>query len=182
MTTLPASRNQYPDSMSQLSLDHSERFCVFRSGGIWFGIPALAVRSVSPRPEITPAPHSDPMLKGLCQIQNEFIAVVSLQALTQIQYETLPDAEQQLLTIIGPQGPWGLLIDEAVSLAVLETSISTFSNHQDNWSKVTLGSATFQSQVLQILDPTAIYFYASNLLDMYWQSAGQPEFQLTSNL
>ena len=182
MTMQQVSENQDATSKSQLALDNSERFCVFRSGGIWFGIPALAVRSVAPRPEITPAPHSDPMLKGLCHIQNEFIAVVSLQALTQIQYETLPDAEQQLLTILGPQGPWGLLIDEAVSLAVLETSISTFSNHQDKWSKVTVGSATFQNQVLQILDPTAIYTYASDLLDMYWQSASQPGFQITCNL
>ena len=177
-----ANNTQNATSMNQLALDNSERYCVFQSGGSWFGIPALAVRSVVPRPEITPAPHSDPMLKGLCHIQNEFIAVVSLQALTRIQYETSPDAEQQLLTILGPQGPWGLLIDEAVSLAVLETSISTFSNHQDQWSKVTLGSATFQNQVLQILDPTEIYSYASNLLDMYWRSTGQPELELTCNL
>ena len=157
---------------NQLALDNSERFCVFQSGGSWFGIPALAVKSVVPRPVITSTPHSDPILKGLCHIQNEFLPVVSLQALTQIQYETSPDAEQQLLIILGPQGPWGLLIDQAVSLAVLETSISTFSNQQDQWSKATLGSATYQNQVLQILDPAAIYEYASNLLNMFWQSAG----------
>ena len=178
MTMSQSTVNQFGNSMNQLDLDNSERYCVFQSGGSWFGIPALAVRSVVPRPEITPTPHSDPMLKGLCHIQNEFIAVISLQALTQIQYETLPDAEQQLLTILGPQGPWGLLIDQAVSLALLETSISTFSNQQDKWSKVTLGSATYDNQVLQILDPAAIYSYASNLLDMYWQNAGQPEHQL----
>lgn len=168
--------------MNQTALDNSERYCVFRSGDSWLGIPALAVRNVVPRPEITPTPHSDPMLKGICHIQNEFMAVVSLQALTQIQYDTLPNAEQQLLTILGPQGPWGLLIDEAISLAVLETSISSFSNQQDQWSKVTVGSATYRNQVLQILDPNAIYSYAANLLDKYWQSAGQDEFQLTCNL
>ena len=160
---------------NQLALDNSKRYCVFQSGGSWFGIPALAVKSVVPRPDITPTPHSDPILKGLCHLQNEFFPVVSLQALTEIQYETSPDAEQQLLIILGPQGPWGLLIDKAVSLADLETSISTFSNQQDTWSKVTLGSATFQNRVLQILDPTAIYQYASNLLDMFWQSAGHSE-------
>lgn len=181
-TMSQANRNRNGTSMSQLTLDNSERYCVFQSGGSWFGIPALAVRRIVPRPEITPSPHSDPILKGICHIQNEFIAVVSLQALTQIQYETSPDTEQQLLTILGPRGPWGLLIDEAVSLAVLETSISTFSSHQDQWSKVTLGSATFQNQVLRILDPNAIYSYAAKLLDMYWQTAGQPNFQLTCNL
>jgi len=173
--------NGNPSNMNQLALDNSERYCVFQSGGSWFGIPALAVKSVVPRPAITPTPHSDPILKGLCHLQNEFFPVVSLQALTQIQYETSPDAEQQLLIILGPQGPWGLLIDQAMSLAVLETSISTFSNHQDQWSKVTLGSATYQNQVLQILDPTAIYEYASNLLNMFWQSAGTTENQLPCN-
>ena len=39
----------------------------------------------------------------------------------------------------------------------------------------------FENQVLQIIDPTAIYAYASNLLDMYWQNAGQPQHQLTCN-
>jgi chemotaxis signal transduction protein len=168
-------------SNNQLALDNSERYCVFQSGGGWFGIPALAVKSVVPLPELTPIPQSDPILKGLCHHQNEFFPVVSLQALTQIQYETSPDSEQQLLIILGPQGPWGLLIDQAVSLADLEISISTFSNHHDQWSKVTLGSATFHNQVLQILDPTAIFEYALNLLSMYWQSAGTADHHLTSN-
>ena len=126
--------------------------------------------------------HRTAILKGIAHIQNEFIPVVSLQALTQIQYETSPDAEQQLLIILGPQGPWGLLIDQAVTLAALETSISTFSDHQDKWSKVTLGSATYQNQFVQIVDPMAIYSYAANLLDMYWQSANQTKPQLTCNL
>lgn len=177
----PASESQTGTTINQLALDNSERFCVFQCGDSWFGIPALAVRSVVPRPNITPTPHSDPILTGLAHIQNEFIPVVSLQALTQIQYETSPGAEQQLLIILGPQGSWGLLIDQAVSLAALETSISTISNHNDQWSKVTLGSATYQNQFLQIVDPTAIYSYTANLLNMYWQSAGQTTPHLTCN-
>lgn len=157
--------------MKQTDLSDSERYFVFKSGERWYGMPALAVRSVAPRPDITQTPYSDPILKGLCHVQNEFLPVVSLQALTQIQYETSQGSEQQLLVVFGPQGAWGLLIDEAVAIAPLETSISTFSNRLDRWSKVTLGSASFRSQVLQVLDPNAIYQYASNLLDMYWQNA-----------
>ncbi len=167
--------------MKQLVLDNSERHCVFRSGEGWYGIPALAVRSIVPRPVITPIPQSDPILKGLCHLQNEFFPVVSLQAITRIQYETSPDAEQQLMIVHGPHGPWGLLIDQAVGLAALEASISAISNRQDPWSKVTLGSASFQNQVLQILDPSALYHYTSNLLGMFWQTTGNPEPQLTCN-
>jgi purine-binding chemotaxis protein CheW len=167
--------------MNQLALDNSERYCVFQSGGCWFGIPAISVRCVVPRPAVTRTPHSDPILQGICHIQNEFVPVVSLQALTQIQYETSPGAEQQLLILLGAQGPWGLLIDQAVALAALETSISTFSELQNSWSKVTVGSASFQNQVLQILDPHSMYQYASKLLDLFWQSDEMPDYQLTCN-
>lgn len=167
--------------MNQLALDNSERYCVFQSGGCWFGIPALATRCIVPRPAVNRTPHCDPILQGICHIQNEFVPVVSLQALTQVQYETCPGAEQQLLILNGPQGPWGLLIDQAVALAALETSISTFSERQNNWSKVTVGSASFQNQVLQILDPQAMYQYASKLLDLFWQSDELRENQLAFN-
>ena len=167
--------------MNQLALDNSERHCVFRSGDGWYGISALAVRSIVPRPNLTRTPHSDPILKGLCHLQNEFFPVIGLQALTQIQYETSPDAEQQLLIINGPQGPWGLLIDQAVALAALETSISTLSSRNDKWSKVTVGSASYQSQVLQVLDPIAMYDYASSLLEMFWQGAEQNKQELNLN-
>lgn len=167
--------------MNQLALDNSERYCVFQSGGSWFGIPAISVRCVVPRPAVTRTPHSDPILQGICHIQNEFVPVISLQSLTQIQYETSPDAEQQLLILVGAHGPWGLLIDQAVALAALETSISTYSDLQNSWSKVTIGSASFQNQVLQVLDPHSMYQYASKLLDLFWQSDEMPEYQLTCN-
>jgi purine-binding chemotaxis protein CheW len=158
--------------MNQLVLDNSERYCVFRSGERLYGISALSVRSIEPRPEITTAPQSDPILTGLCHLQNEFFPVVSLQALTQIQYETPDESEQQLLILHGPMGPWGMLIDQAIGLAALETSISAICHQQDTWSKVTLGSASFQNQVLQILDPAALFRYTSNLIEMFWNSPG----------
>ena len=69
----------------------------------------------------------------------------------------------------------------AVALAALETSISTYSDLQNSWSKVTVGSASFQNQVLQVLDPHSMYQYASKLLDLFWQSDELPEYQLTCN-
>ena len=85
-----------------------------------------------------------------------------------VEYESTQDSEKQMIVMIGSQGPWGLLIDRAVGLVPLETSISTFSECDDHWSKVVIGSATYSSHVLEVLDATAVYQYASNLLNSYW--------------
>jgi len=166
--------------MSNGILNENGRHCVFRSGENWFGIPAEAIRGIVPRPEIAPLPHADASLKGVCHIQNEFMPVVSLRALSGIQYEN-SDAEQQLAILLNPQGPWGLLIDAADALAELEISISKFSDESDPWSRVIVGSASWNCQVLQILDSEAIHQYASRLLEMYWQPADQTQPQLTCN-
>ena len=165
--------------MSQLSLDQTERYCVFRCDDRWYAIQALAVRSIVPRPELTPAPQSDPILKGICHTQNEFLPVISLRALTQIQYETAAGSEQQLLILSGPQGPWGLLIDQADSLATLEIAISNYANSADRWAQATLGSASYRNQVLEVLDPVAVYEYAAGLIDGYWLHGGQHELRFS---
>ncbi len=157
------------------NFDYSERICVFRSGDGWFGFPSLSIRSVVPRPLIKRTPHSDPVLQGICHLQNEFIPVLSLRSLMSVQYETASNIERQLMIMLGPQGPWGLLIDQAVALVALETSVSSFSNRDDNWSKVIVGSASYLNHVLQVLDPTAIYLYASNLLESFWQDTATIE-------
>lgn len=163
------------------TIDEKGRCFVFRSGENWFGIDALAVRSIVPRPDIAALPHADASLKGVCHIQNEFLPVLSLRALSSIQYDTSAESEQQLAILLGPQGPWGLLIDEAATLAELEISISTWSSQTDPWSRSIVGSASWNSQVLQILDPVAVHQYASRLLEMFWQSGDQSQPQLTCN-
>ena len=72
--------------------------------------------------------------------------------------------------IVFDSGPLADAIRASLSVPLIDETL---------YSKVTLGSATYQNQVLQILDPTAIYEYASNLLNMFWQSAGTTEHQLT---
>lgn len=161
--------------MSNLDFENSERFCVFRSSDTWLGIPALAVRRVEPRPQLTPIPQSDPILLGLAHLQNEFVPVVSLRALTHVQYENSTQLEKQLLVLAGHHGAWGLLIDQVVTLAPLETSYSSFTTQEDRWSAVTVGSATYRDQVLQILEPLALYRYAAGLLEVFWQDGTQVE-------
>ena len=160
--------------MNQLTLDNSERYCVFQCADRWYGVPALAVRSIVPVPTITPAPYSDPILEGIVHLQNEFLPVVNLRALTEIQYETESESDQQLAVLIGPQGSWGLLIDRADSLASLEVSLSEVSNQQDRWAQAVFGSASYKNQILQILDPDALYQYAESLIGGFWQSNSSP--------
>lgn len=146
----------------------SERFCTFRSGESGYGIPALSVQSVTLSPPLTRVPHADPILRGICHVQNEFVPVFSLLALMQICHEQKHESEQQMLIVNGPAGNWGLLIDETLGLAELEISFSALSNQEDSWSKISIGSASFRNQVLQILDPLAIHQYAIHLLDAFW--------------
>lgn len=163
--------------MNHQTLDNTERYCVFSCGDRWYGIPALAVRRIVPCPELTTVPFCDPILQGISHTHNEFLPVVSLRALSEMQYESASEAEQQVLIMLGPDGPWGLLIDQAATLATLETSISNFSNHQDPWTKATLGSASYQNHVLQVLDPHSVYEYAVTLIDGFWSNSGSEQFQ-----
>ena len=119
------------------------------------------------------------MLCGIGYSQNEFIPIVSLRSLMQAQYETAADGGRQVMILLGAHGPWGLRIDRALALASLEISYSSYSSHDDNWSRVVVGSATYLKHIVQVLDPIAIYQYASRLLEMYWQDHGRGE--LTSN-
>jgi chemotaxis signal transduction protein len=106
------------------------------------------------------------------------VPVISLRALAQINYEQEPDSQNQLLTLPGPPGPWGVLIDQVVSLAPLEVSISSFSNANDQWSKVLSGSASYRNQVVQILDAKALYQYADSMLKRFWNNGVSTEAEL----
>ncbi len=164
-------------SMSRLNLDDAQRYCVFQSEESWFGIPCLSVRSIVPRPTVTRMPFSDPVLKGVSHIQNEFIPIVSLRSLLNVQYES-NESEQQLMIFCSTSSPWGLLIDRAVGLAELEPSYSAVSpKEEQQWSKVVVGSASWSNHVLQILDPDAILSYALKLMDSYWSDATRLEIE-----
>ena len=164
--------------MEQLDFDGSERYCIFQCHSQCYGISALDVQGVSPRPQIRSVPNSDPVLSGISHVHNNFLPVVSLRALAQISYEHDSESQQQLLTLPGPQGPWGILIDQVISLAPLEVSISNFSNANDQWSKVLAGSASYRNEVVQILDAKSLYQYASSMLGRFWQHSVSAEAPL----
>ncbi len=156
--------------------DNHQRFCVFQSSPNAFAIAATSVQSVITTPELTCVPHSDPILNGLCHLQNEFIPVFGLRALTQVQYEQNNQLENQMMVMVGSKGHWGLLIDQAIGLAHLEVSFQSFSDDQDAFSRVVLGTASYKSQVLQVLDPDALYEYTYHLFSRFWQQDLTPIF------
>ena len=163
--------------MKQLSLDEAQKYCVFENNENWVGLPSFQIRGVIPRPPITPLPHSDPVVVGVCHVQNEFFPVISLRSLLDVQYENQTRAEQQMMIMSTDNSSWGLLIDRAVALAHLEVSISTLADREDTWCTVVTGSASYSNQVLQVLDPVAVYQYAVKLLGRYWSDAARFEVE-----
>ena len=164
--------------MKTLDLNEAQKYCIFECNDNWFGFSSLYIRGVIPRPEITALPHSDPVVLGVAHVQNEFLPVISLRALLDVQYEST-DNQQQMMIMSNNQLSWGLLIDRAIGLSELEVSISMLPDHEDMWSKVVTGSASYSNQVLQVLDPDAVYAYAQNLLKRYWNDSDRFEFEST---
>ena len=103
--------------------------------------------------------------------------MISLRSLLDVQYENQTRAEQQMMIMSTDNSSWGLLIDRAVALAHLEVSISTLADREDTWCTVVTGSASYSNQVLQVLDPVAVYQYAVKLLGRYWSDAARFEVE-----
>ena len=164
--------------MKTIDLNEAQKYCVFESNDHWFGFSSLNIRGVIPAPEISGLPHSDPVVVGVAHVQNEFLPVINLRALLDVEYEN-KNPQQQMMILSINQLNWGLLIDKAHGLSTLEVSISTLPDRDDTWSKVVTGSASWSNQVLQVLDPEAVYGYAHEMLQRYWRDAARFEFEST---
>lgn len=158
--------------MHNLNLDVAGKHCVFQNNRHWFGVPCLSVRSIIPRPDLTLVPFTDPVLLGVSHIQNEFVPVFSLQSILSVEQQCDAELQNQLMLMGTSQNGWAMLIDRSVGLADLETSWSSMATiEDDDWSRLVAGSATWDSQILRILDPDAILRYAGKLMDGFWQDA-----------
>ena len=144
-----------------------ERYCVFSASGGRFGLPALSLKQVAPRPLITPVPASHPVLLGLAHVRNEFLPAFSLRTITEFE-EQSRDTENQLLVINSVNGSWGLLIDRTIAVTPLETSFSSLERRGDRWSQVMTGAASYREHVVQILEPTALLQFLVSKLNEGW--------------
>lgn len=151
----------------------ADKHCVFRCGGSWFSMPATAVREVAMAPDLVRVPGSHTVLAGLCHLRNEFVPILLLGGLLG-ESGGHRTAAQKLLVISGSSGDWGLLIDEIVALESVETSLNPELRLQDGRYAAVMGTATYQNQVIRVLDAHSLYRRAEEALQICWSKLSDP--------
>lgn len=147
--------------MSDATLQGLEKYCVFRSGGHWFAAPAVTIREVATRPTMVSPPDFPAALAGLCHLRNEFVPVLSLERLLQQDTTSEPTSQQLLIMAAPANSCWALLVDEVSALATLDVAINTDNRALDAWSVAVMGSATFQGEVVRVLDVNGLHRLAT---------------------
>ena len=147
-------------------LSASDKHCVFRSGTCWYSVPAVSVREITIAPQMFAVPQSHPSLAGLCHLRSEFVPVISLSALLEVQDPTVSQPNNKLMVINGTT-VWALLIAEAAALESLETILAPESRMDDSHSPV-MGTAMFNDQIVRVLDPNRLFRLAQQTLETTW--------------
>jgi chemotaxis signal transduction protein len=155
-------------TLSELSA--SDRHCVFRCGSSWFSVPATSVREISIAPELVRVPGSHDSLEGLGHLRSEFIPVISLGSLLDIERCETSDDHDRLLVFSG-NSPWSLLIDEAAALESLETIVTPEVRSDDAQLTAVIGTAMFRDQIVRVLNPNSLYRLAQQALEELWAEA-----------
>ena len=148
-----------------------DRYCVFQIGGMWFAITATQIREVTPRPELARIPRASDVLAGLWHEGSEFLPVLRLPSRTSRKPSDVvssgPAHELKTLVLHGPNGPWGLLIDEVHGIESLECSHDA-EVYCDDWSTAVMGTSAWQGDVVRILSPDGLYRLAEQILKRTW--------------
>ncbi|WP_417850815.1 chemotaxis protein CheW [Thalassoglobus sp.] len=151
-------------------------YCVFRRGSVWLALPAQVIREVMPRPKFVSVPRTNRFLSGLSHIRSEFVPVLNLSA---ILPEEPYGSDEYLMIIEERDGDWGLLVDELDTLVELEPSNSP--EELEGWDSTVIGWATYNDNIIRILDSIRIYELASRELNPAFQSKEQ-DFEQSSSL
>lgn len=150
----------------------SEKYCVFRSGPTWFALPALSVREVTSRSRVVTLPASRPGTLGLCHVRNEFLPVLSLYALLSDDAAgRMP--ETHMLILMGPEGPWAVLVDAVETLVSLDVTVATEAAPEDLGSGAVHGWAGYGEQSVQVLDASRLYDLAVKLVGSLFRDGGE---------
>ncbi len=138
------------------AIAETNKHFLFRSEQSWFSLPAVAVREVTIAPQLVVVPGCHESLEGLCHLRSEFIPVISLAALLDIDCAGGPAANQQLITLTGTS-VWAMRIAQAAALESLETIAAPSGRHADSAISPVVGTAIYADQVVRVLDPTRLY-------------------------
>lgn len=160
--------------MSEHRLNQAGKYCVFQCCGETFAISALAIRNVTPVPDLSPIPLTDRSLAGLAYVHNEFLPVFDLSEFIGAGGDHQLDA-QQMLIFNGAEGAWGILIDQVLGLEDLEISFSGRRGHAKDWASVNVGSATFREYFVSVVEPDDLSSLLAGQLRGHWQAINEPE-------
>jgi chemotaxis signal transduction protein len=146
----------------------SDKHCVFRSGATWYSLPAISVREITIAPAMVNVPLSHRALAGLCHLRSEFIPVLLLSTLLEIEDQRITQSNNKLMVMNGTSSTWALLIAEAAALESLETIMSPESRLDDSHQSPVMGTAMFHDQIVRVLDPNRLFRLAQQMLDSTW--------------
>lgn len=165
------------ETMSDLSA--SDKHCVFRSGQSWFSVPAISIREISIAPEMVAVPYCHSAFAGLCHLRSEFIPVILLNSLLDIDTSVTSQPHNKLMVING-HSVWALLIAEAAALESLETLATPEIRGDDMKQSAIMGTCMYRGQIVRVLDPTRVFWLAQQALESFWQNPQAPHHQSRS--
>ncbi len=164
--------------MLSVAAAQSDKHFLFRCGQAWFSVPAIAVREVTITPEVVSVPGCHPAIEGLCRQQSEFIPVISLAALLDLETTDTMHDHNQLMTLCG-NNVWAIRIAEALALESLETLSSPEIRQDDSASSPIIGTAVQGDQIVRVLNPERLYQLTNQALEIQWSgrpTASHPAF------
>ncbi|MCA9080310.1 MAG: chemotaxis protein CheW, partial [Planctomycetaceae bacterium] len=135
--------------MVAASTSHLASHCIVRHGTTRLALPVHGLRQVLQQPRLVSVPGTHPVLRGLCHERGEFLPVLGLG-------ELLPQDQQveehRLLIVDGPEGGWGVLVEDVESLARLESTSELRQTPENPWETALIGWASWQDQKVHVLD------------------------------
>ena len=156
---------------STIELAQADKHFLFRCEQSWFSVPATSVREVTVAPDFVTVPGCHHAVEGLCRQQSEFIPVISLAALLDLDSSHERQENNQLLTLLAGS-VWAIRIAEAVGLEHLETIPSQELRTSDCGPSCVIGTSAFDEHVIRVLNPERLYQQAQRALEGQWNGRG----------
>jgi chemotaxis signal transduction protein len=164
---------------TSLSDSSSEKHCVFRCGASWFSVPAVAVRQIVVTPDVVQVPSCHRALVGLGRVRGEFIPILALESLLELdRHAELPNGD--CLLVFEGKCLWSLLISESIALESMETIVSQEAR-TDGAHNVVIGTAMFQERIVRVLNPSGLLAVAQATFDEFWNRSTERTPSTTSS-
>ncbi|MGB0599151.1 MAG: chemotaxis protein CheW [Rubripirellula sp.] len=148
------------------TIDSGKQF-VFRTGARWFSVSAIAVREVTIAPDLVSVPGCHTALAGLCHYRSEFIPVLALDQLLDMDGNHASEPQDRLI-ILGDRVSWAMPVAEAAAVESLETLMTPELRHEDGNPNLIMGTSIFRGQIVRVLDEKAVLKLAQKLLEESW--------------